>query len=74
MNSFIVLLFAQFFGIMPVSGIFANDTRYVYFNWISVKSITSLILTLFAIIEVSTVLILAVKGSVTLALAGVFKC
>lgn len=57
---------------MPVSGILANDTRSVTFNWISVRTITSFILTLFGIMEVFMVIIMAVKESITLGLAGVF--
>lgn len=67
-----VILIAQFFGTMPVCGILSKDTRNVRFNWISVRFIVSLIFTLFATIEVATVMLMAMEDDITLGTAGQF--
>lgn len=65
-----VLFIAQFFGTMPVCGIFSKDARHVKFHIISVRFMVSIALTLFGMIEVVTVILLAMGEDISLGIAG----
>lgn len=58
---------------MPVCGILSKDARHVKFHMISVRFIVSIVLTLFGMIEVATVILLAMGEDISLGIAGSFN-
>lgn len=48
-----VLVFAQFFGVMPVSGVLAKNEDGVKFKWMSIRTVYSMLFLLFGTIESS---------------------
>lgn len=65
-----VILLAQLFGTMPVSGILSTDTRNVKFKWKSVRVVVSIIFALFSMVETITIVKMATDEQITLGVAG----